>query len=183
MPFCLINGSEFMEMFVGVGAARVRNLFQEAREHKPSIIFVDEIDAIGRKRGTGLGGGHDEREQTLNQILSEMDGFEAAEGIIVMAATNRPTYSTPHSCGPGRFDRQVVVPLPTLEERRAILEVHTRGKRIGGADLDVLARATPDERSRSRDPGGRGALIAVRRGSELIENLTWKPPTTGCCSD
>ena len=126
VPFITITGSEFMEMFVGVGAARVRDLFQTARQDKPSIIFIDEIDAIGRKRGTGLGGGHDEREQTLNQILSEMDGFEPAEGIIVMAATNRPDVLDPALLRAGRFDRQIVVPLPTLEERLAILRCTAR---------------------------------------------------------
>ncbi|HUC04546.1 MAG TPA: ATP-dependent zinc metalloprotease FtsH, partial [Acidimicrobiales bacterium] len=171
VPFITITGSEFMEMFVGVGAARVRNLFETARSDRPSIIFIDEIDAIGRKRGTGLGGGHDEREQTLNQILAEMDGFDAAEGIIVMAATNRPDVLDPALLRAGRFDRQVLVPLPTLEERRAILEIHCRGKRMGvDIDLDVVARGTPGMSGADLENlVNEAALIAVRRGSEQIE--------------
>lgn len=170
VPFITITGSEFMEMFVGVGAARVRSLFDTARQHKPSIIFIDEIDAIGRKRGTGLGGGHDEREQTLNQILSEMDGFEAAEGIIVMAATNRPDVLDPALLRAGRFDRQVVVPLPTQEERRAILDVHCRGKPIGpDTDLGVVARGTPGMSGADLENlVNEAALIAVRRHSPEI---------------
>src|SRR5213079_1871796 len=134
VPFISITGSDFMEMFVGVGAARVRDLFQTAKKMGKAIIFVDEIDSIGRKRGAGLGGGHDEREQTLNQMLSEMDGFEATEGIVMMAATNRPDILDPALLRPGRFDRQVVVPLPECDERLAILTVHSKGKRI---DPDV----------------------------------------------
>src|SRR5437764_250135 len=130
VPFLSVTGSDFMEMFVGVGASRVRDLFQSARKMGRAIIFVDEIDSIGRKRGAGLGGGHDEREQTLNQMLSEMDGFEATEGIVMMAATNRPDILDPALLRPGRFDRQVVVPLPELEERLAILAVHCKHKRI-----------------------------------------------------
>ena len=122
--FLSVTGSDFMEMFVGVGASRVRDLFQQARRMGRAIIFIDEIDSIGRKRGAGLGGGHDEREQTLNQMLSEMDGFETAEGIVIMAATNRPDILDPALLRPGRFDRSIVVPLPEFEERRAILEVH-----------------------------------------------------------
>ena len=122
VPFISITGSDFMEMFVGVGAARVRDLFQTAKKQAPAIIFVDEIDSIGRKRGAGLGGGHDEREQTLNQMLSEMDGFEATEGIVMMAATNRPDILDPALLRPGRFDRQIMVPLPTQDERVEILE-------------------------------------------------------------
>jgi cell division protease FtsH len=173
VPFITITGSEFMEMFVGVGAARVRDLFDQARQHKPSIIFIDEIDAIGRKRGTGLGGSHDEREQTLNQILAEMDGFEAAESVIVMAATNRPDVLDPALLRAGRFDRQIVVPLPTLEERSAILNVHARGKQIGAdVDLEVLARATPGMSGADLENlMNEGALIAVRRGSKQIEML------------
>ena len=173
VPFITITGSEFMEMFVGVGAARVRDLFRTAREEKPSIIFIDEIDAIGRKRGTGLGGGHDEREQTLNQILSEMDGFETAEGIVVMAATNRPDILDPALLRAGRFDRQVVVPLPTLDERLAILAVHCTGKRVGpDANLDAIARATPGMSGADLENlVNEAALIAVRRGSQQIENV------------
>jgi cell division protease FtsH len=171
VPFINITGSEFMEMFVGVGAARVRDLFRTARQDKPSIIFIDEIDAIGRKRGTGLGGGHDEREQTLNQILSEMDGFEAAEGIIVMAATNRPDVLDPALLRAGRFDRQVVVPLPTLEERLAILQVHGKGKRMDdAADLEAIARATAGMSGADLENlMNEAALIAVRRDSRQIE--------------
>jgi cell division protease FtsH len=130
VPFVSVTGSDFMEMFVGVGAARVRDLFQTARKQAPAIIFVDEVDSIGRKRGAGLGGGHDEREQTLNQMLAEMDGFEATEGIVMMAATNRPDVLDPALLRPGRFDRQIVVPFPTQEERVAILEVHLKNKKV-----------------------------------------------------
>jgi cell division protease FtsH len=144
VPFISVTGSDFMEMFVGVGAARVRGLFQEARTHAPSIVFVDEIDSIGRTRGTGLGGGHDEREQTLNQLLSEMDGFDTAEGIVVMAATNRPDILDPALLRAGRFDRQVLIPLPTLDERTAILRIHGRDKHLADdVDLEVVARGTP----------------------------------------
>ncbi len=171
VPFINITGSEFMEMFVGVGAARVRDLFKTARQDKPSIIFIDEIDAIGRKRGTGLGGGHDEREQTLNQILSEMDGFEPAEGIIVMAATNRPDVLDPALLRAGRFDRQIVVPLPTLEERLAILRVHCKGKRVAAeADLETIAKGTPGMSGADLENlVNEAALIAVRRGSVQVE--------------
>ena len=157
-------------MFVGVGAARVRDLFKTARENKPSIIFIDEIDAIGRKRGTGLGGGHDEREQTLNQMLAEMDGFEAAEGIVILAATNRPDILDPALLRAGRFDRQVVIPLPSLEERRGILAVHCRGKRVGAdADLDTLARGTPGMSGADLENlVNEAALIAVRHGGGEI---------------
>jgi len=173
VPFITITGSEFMEMFVGVGAARVRDLFDQARQRKPSIIFVDEIDAIGRKRGTGLGGGHDEREQTLNQILAEMDGFEPAEGIIVMAATNRPDVLDPALLRAGRFDRQIVVPLPTLEERLAILQVHSKGKRVGpDVKLDTLARRTPGMSGADLENlMNEAALTAVRRGSTEISEV------------
>jgi cell division protease FtsH len=170
VPFITITGSEFMEMFVGVGAARVRDLFKTARESRPSIIFVDEIDAIGRKRGTGLGGGHDEREQTLNQLLAEMDGFEAAEGIIILAATNRPDILDPALLRAGRFDRQVVIPLPTLAERRAILAVHCRAKRVSqDVDLDTVARGTPGMSGADLENLiNEAALIAVRRqGPEI----------------
>ena len=133
-----------MEMPVGVGASQVRDLFQSARKMGRAIIFVDEIDSIGRHRGAGLGGGHDEREQTLNQMLSEMDGFEATEGIVMMAATNRPDILDAALLRPGRFDRQVTVPLPELADRRAILDVHCKHKHIGpDVDLDVVARGTP----------------------------------------
>ena len=126
VPFFTISGSDFVEMFVGVGASRVRDMFEQAKKHAPCIIFIDEIDAVGRHRGAGLGGGHDEREQTLNQLLVEMDGFEGNEGIIVIAATNRPDVLDPALLRPGRFDRQVVVPLPDLRGREQILKVHMR---------------------------------------------------------
>ena len=126
VPFFSISGSDFVEMFVGVGASRVRDLFEQAKKSAPCIIFIDEIDAVGRHRGAGLGGGHDEREQTLNQLLVEMDGFEGNEGIIIIAATNRPDVLDPALLRPGRFDRQVVVPLPDVKGRIEILKVHTR---------------------------------------------------------
>jgi cell division protease FtsH len=170
VPFISITGSEFLEMFVGVGAARVRDLFATARKETPSIVFVDEIDAIGRKRGTGLGGGHDEREQTLNQLLAEMDGFETTEGIVMLAATNRPDILDPALLRAGRFDRQVVIPLPTAVERTAILTVHSRGKRLApDADLDLVARGTPGmSGAELANLVNEAALIAVRRHSDAI---------------
>ena len=144
VPFFSTSASEFIEMFVGVGAARVRDLFEKARAKAPSIIFIDEIDAVGRSRGTGLGGGHDEREQTLNQLLGEMDGFEGHERVIVIAATNRPDVLDPALLRPGRFDRHVVIDLPTLNERREILKIHTRKVPLApDVDLDIIARSTP----------------------------------------
>ena len=143
VPFFSISGSEFIETFVGVGAARVRGMFEEAKKEAPSVIFIDEIDSIGRSRGTGLGGGHDEREQTLNQILSEMDGFSGREAVIVMAATNRPDVLDPALLRPGRFDRKVDLELPRREARRAILKVHTREVPLSDdVDLDDIASAT-----------------------------------------
>jgi cell division protease FtsH len=170
VPFLSVTGSDFMEMFVGVGASRVRDLFQSARKMGRAIIFVDEIDSIGRKRGAGLGGGHDEREQTLNQMLSEMDGFEATEGIVMMAATNRPDILDPALLRPGRFDRQVVVPLPELEERRAILAVHCKSKRLAeDVDLDVVARGTPGMSGADlANLVNEAALFAVRGGFDEI---------------
>ena len=170
MPFLSVSGSDFMEMFVGVGASRVRDLFQSARKLGRAIIFIDEIDTIGRKRGAGLGGGHDEREQTLNQMLNEMDGFEATEGIVMMAATNRPDILDPALLRPGRFDRQVVVPLPEHEERLAILKVHAKSKRIGpDVDLGVVARGTPGmSGAELANLVNEAALHAVRRGAEMI---------------
>ena len=132
VPFFTISGSDFVEMFVGVGASRVRDMFEQAKKHAPCIIFIDEIDAVGRQRGAGLGGGHDEREQTLNQLLVEMDGFEGNEGVIVIAATNRPDVLDPALLRPGRFDRQVVVPLPDIRGREQILKVHMRKVPLGG---------------------------------------------------
>ncbi len=144
VPFMTISGSDFVEMFVGVGAARVRDLFEQAKQSAPAIVFIDEIDAVGRHRGAGLGGGHDEREQTLNQLLVELDGFEGNSGVIVMAATNRPDILDPALLRPGRFDRQIVVDAPDLEGREAILKVHSKGKPLAPEiDLGVLARRTP----------------------------------------
>ena len=144
VPFFSISGSDFVEMFVGVGASRVRDLFVQGKKNAPCLIFIDEIDAVGRQRGAGLGGGHDEREQTLNQLLVEMDGFESNEGVILIAATNRPDVLDPALLRPGRFDRQVVVPTPDLRGRRRILEVHTKRTPLAGdVDLEVLARGTP----------------------------------------
>ena len=170
VPFLSVSGSDFMEMFVGVGASRVRDLFQTARKMGRAIIFIDEIDSIGRKRGAGLGGGHDEREQTLNQMLNEMDGFEATEGIVMIAATNRPDVLDPALLRPGRFDRQVVVPLPEHEERLAILRVHAKSKRISpDVDLAVLARGTPGmSGAELANLVNEAALHAVRRGGEMI---------------
>jgi cell division protease FtsH len=171
VPFMSVSGSDFMEMFVGVGASRVRDLFQTARKQAPAIIFVDEIDSIGRKRGAGLGGGHDEREQTLNQMLSEMDGFDPAEGVVIMAATNRPDILDPALLRPGRFDRQIVVPLPDLEERLPILQVHCKDKRIGpDVDLQLVARGTPGMSGADlANLVNEAALYAVRRGSHQVE--------------
>ena len=144
VPFFSISGSDFVEMFVGVGASRVRDLFEQGKKNAPCIIFIDEIDAVGRHRGAGLGGGHDEREQTLNQLLVEMDGFESNEGVILIAATNRPDVLDPALLRPGRFDRRVVVPRPDVRGREEILRVHTRKIPIGDdVDLRVLARGTP----------------------------------------
>jgi len=144
VPFFSISGSDFVEMFVGVGASRVRDMFDQAKKHAPCIIFIDEIDAVGRHRGAGLGGGHDEREQTLNQLLVEMDGFEGGEGVIVIAATNRPDVLDPALLRPGRFDRQVVVPLPDVRGREQILKVHARKVALQeGSRLDLIARGTP----------------------------------------
>ena len=170
VPFISVTGSDFMEMFVGVGAARVRDLFQTARKQAPAIIFVDEIDSIGRKRGAGLGGGHDEREQTLNQMLAEMDGFEATEGIVMMAATNRPDVLDSALLRPGRFDRQIVVPLPTQEERAAILRVHMRDTKISpDVNVDVIARGTPGMAGADlSNLVNEAALFAVRRGSTQV---------------
>lgn len=171
VPFLSVTGSDFMEMFVGVGASRVRDLFNEARKMGRAIIFIDEIDSIGRKRGAGLGGGHDEREQTLNQMLAEMDGFEATEGIVMMAATNRPDILDPALLRPGRFDRQVVVPLPELEDRKKILDVHMKHKKISGdVDVEVIARGTPGMSGADlANLVNEAALYAVRGGEKRIE--------------
>jgi len=174
--FLSVTGSDFMEMFVGVGASRVRDLFQQARRMGRAIIFVDEIDSIGRKRGAGLGGGHDEREQTLNQMLAEMDGFEPSEGIVIMAATNRPDILDPALLRPGRFDRQIVVPLPEAGERKAILEVHSRDKRMGpDVDMETMAQATPGMSGADlANLVNEAALVAVRRGSKQIERIDFE---------
>lgn len=144
VPFFSISGSDFVEMFVGVGASRVRDLFDQAKKHAPCLIFIDEIDAVGRQRGAGLGGGHDEREQTLNQLLVEMDGFDSNEGIIVIAATNRPDILDMALLRPGRFDRRIVVPMPDVRGREEILNVHVRKVPLAeDVDLKVIARSTP----------------------------------------
>jgi len=176
VPFMSVSGSDFMEMFVGVGASRVRDLFATARKQAPAIVFIDEIDSIGRKRGAGLGGGHDEREQTLNQLLSEMDGFDPTEGIVVMAATNRPDILDAAILRPGRFDRQIVVPLPDLEERLPILQVHCKDKRVApSVDLEVVARGTPGMSGADlANLVNEAALHAVRRGSTVIENVDFE---------
>jgi len=170
VPFLSVTGSDFMEMFVGVGASRVRDLFQSARKMGRAIIFVDEIDSIGRKRGAGLGGGHDEREQTLNQMLAEMDGFEVSTGIVMIAATNRPDILDPALLRPGRFDRQVVVPLPELSDRRAILAVHVKHKKMSDdVDLDVVARGTPGMSGADlANLVNEAALFAVRSGASEV---------------
>lgn len=170
VPFLTVSASEFMEMFVGVGASRVRNLFEEARKSSPAIIFIDELDSIGRRRGAGIGGGHDEREQTLNQILSEMDGFEKDTSVIVIAATNRPDILDPALLRPGRFDRQVTIGLPTLSERRDILKVHVRNKPIAeDVDLERLAGATPMFSGADLENlTNEAALIAARSSKQII---------------
>jgi cell division protease FtsH len=170
VPFLSVTGSDFMEMFVGVGASRVRDLFQSARKMGRAIIFIDEIDSIGRKRGAGLGGGHDEREQTLNQMLSEMDGFESTEGIVMMAATNRPDILDSALLRPGRFDRQVVVPLPEVDERVAILGVHCIDKKVAAdVDLLIVAKGTPGMSGADlANLVNEAALFAVRRGDDQI---------------
>ena len=176
VPFLSVTGSDFMEMFVGVGASRVRDLFQTARKQAPAIIFIDEIDSIGRKRGAGLGGGHDEREQTLNQMLAEMDGFETTEGIVMMAATNRPDILDPALLRPGRFDRQIVVPLPDLEERLPILQVHCKDKRIApDVDLRLVARGTPGMSGADlSNLVNEAALHAVRRNADAVQMIDFE---------
>jgi cell division protease FtsH len=170
VPFFSISGSDFVEMFVGVGAARVRDLFIQGKKSAPCIIFIDEIDAVGRHRGAGLGGGHDEREQTLNQLLVEMDGFEANEGVILIAATNRTDVLDPALLRPGRFDRQVVVPVPDLKGREAILRVHTRRTPIADTvDLSILARSTPGFSGADLENlVNEAALFAARTGNEAV---------------
>ncbi|MBW1613271.1 MAG: ATP-dependent zinc metalloprotease FtsH [Deltaproteobacteria bacterium] len=170
VPFLSISGSDFVEMFVGVGASRVRDLFVQGKKNAPCIIFLDEIDAVGRHRGAGLGGGHDEREQTLNQLLVEMDGFESNEGVILISATNRPDVLDPALLRPGRFDRQVVVPVPDVRGRENILKVHTKKTRIGdGVDLSVIARGTPGFTGADlENMVNEAALLAARRNKDKI---------------
>ena len=170
VPFFSISGSEFVEMFVGVGASRVRDLFDQAKKHAPSIIFIDEIDAVGRHRGAGLGGSHDEREQTLNQILVEMDGFETDTSVIVIAATNRPDILDPALLRPGRFDRRVVLDRPDIKGREAILKVHVRGKPLApDVDLGVLAKSTPGFVGADLENlVNEAAILAARRGKKQI---------------
>lgn len=173
VPFFTITGSDFMEMFVGVGAKRVRDMFSKAKEKSPSIIFIDELDSIGRKRGAGLGGGHDEREQTLNQMLSELDGFEPNEGVIVMGATNRPDILDKALLRPGRFDRQITVNLPTQEHREDILKIHAKNKKMSeDIDLEEIARSTPGFSGADlRNLLNEAALIAARKKSKEIEQV------------
>jgi len=171
VPFLSISGSDFVEMFVGVGASRVRDLFLQGKKNAPCIIFLDEIDAVGRHRGAGLGGGHDEREQTLNQLLVEMDGFESNEGVILISATNRPDVLDPALLRPGRFDRQVVVPVPDVRGRESILKVHTKKTRIGDdVDHSVIARGTPGFTGADlENMTNEAALLAARRNKDKID--------------
>ncbi|HVT34683.1 MAG TPA: ATP-dependent zinc metalloprotease FtsH, partial [Nevskiaceae bacterium] len=171
VPFFTISGSDFVEMFVGVGASRVRDMFDQAKKHAPCIIFIDEIDAVGRHRGAGLGGGHDEREQTLNQLLVEMDGFEGNEGVIIIAATNRPDVLDPALLRPGRFDRQVVVPLPDVRGREQILKVHMRAVPLhDGVKPEILARATPGFSGADlANLVNEAALFAARANKRLVD--------------
>ncbi len=171
VPFFSISGSDFVEMFVGVGASRVRDLFVQGKKNAPCIIFIDEIDAVGRHRGAGLGGGHDEREQTLNQLLVEMDGFESNEGVILISATNRPDVLDPALLRPGRFDRQVVVPVPDIKGREGILKVHLKQKLVAdNVDVSVLARGTPGFTGADiENMVNEAALMAARRGKDRVE--------------
>src|ERR1041384_5496472 len=171
VPSFSISGSDFVEMFVGVGAARVRDMFEQAKKHAPCIVFIDEIDAVGRQRGAGLGGGNDEREQTLNQLLVEMDGFEATMGVIVIAATNRPDVLDPALLRPGRFDRQVVVPLPDIRGREEILKVHMRKVPLApDVKPDIIARGTPGFSGADlANIVNEAALFAARRNKRLVE--------------
>jgi cell division protease FtsH len=176
VPFFSISGSDFVEMFVGVGASRVRDLFEQGKKHAPCIIFMDEIDAVGRHRGAGLGGGHDEREQTLNQLLVEMDGFETNEGVILIAATNRPDVLDPALLRPGRFDRQVVVPRPDVKGREEILRVHARRIPLSpDVDLKVLARGTPGFSGADlANLVNEAALLAARQSKKLVEMIDFE---------
>ena len=168
MPFYSISGSDFVEMFVGVGASRVRDLFETAKKNAPAIIFIDEIDAVGRQRGAGMGGGHDEREQTLNQLLVEMDGFDGNEGVIVIAATNRSDVLDPALLRPGRFDRQILVGRPDVKGREAILRVHAKNKPLADdVDLKVVAQQTPGFAGADLENVlNEAALVAARRNKK-----------------
>ena len=172
VPFFSISGSDFVEMFVGVGASRVRDMFEQAKKHAPCIIFIDEIDAVGRHRGAGLGGGHDEREQTLNQLLVEMDGFEGNDGVIIIAATNRPDVLDPALLRPGRFDRQVVVPVPDIKGREMILEIYgKKTKMAADVDMAVIARGTPGFSGADLENlVNEAALLAARENREEVDN-------------
>ena len=192
VPFYSISGSDFVEMFVGVGASRVRDLFEQAKANAPAIVFVDEIDAVGRHRGAGFGGGHDEREQTLNQLLVELDGFDTKGGVIVIAATNRPDILDPALLRPGRFDRQIVVAQPDLHGRKGILRVHARGKPFApGVDLDMIARRTPGFTGADlANVINEGALLTARENKhqitmaaleEAIDRVTAGPSARACC--
>ncbi len=174
VPFYSISGSDFVEMFVGVGASRVRDLFEQAKENAPAIVFIDEIDAVGRHRGTGMGGGHDEREQTLNQLLVEMDGFDVRGGVILIAATNRPDVLDPALLRPGRFDRQIGVDAPDLAGRTQILKVHARGKPIGpGVDLEAVGRRTPGFSGADlANVLNEAALLTARNGGKVIDDAS-----------
>ncbi len=176
VPFFSISGSDFVEMFVGVGASRVRDLFEQGKKHAPCIIFIDEIDAVGRHRGAGLGGGHDEREQTLNQLLVEMDGFESNEGVIIVAATNRPDVLDPAILRPGRFDRRIVVPRPDIKGRVEILKVHTRKTPLAGdVDIEVIARGTPGFVGADLENlVNEAALLAARQDKEAVSMLDFE---------
>ncbi|MCX5748568.1 MAG: ATP-dependent zinc metalloprotease FtsH [Proteobacteria bacterium] len=176
VPFFSISGSDFVEMFVGVGASRVRDLFEQGKKNAPCIIFIDEIDAVGRHRGAGLGGGHDEREQTLNQLLVEMDGFESNDGVIIIAATNRPDVLDPALLRPGRFDRRIVVPRPDLRGRAGILAVHTRKVPLAASvDIDILARGTPGFSGADLEfLVNEAALIAARRDKDKVEMIDFE---------
>src|SRR5262249_8575052 len=176
VPFFSISGSDFVEMFVGVGASRVRDLFLQGKKNAPCIIFIDEIDAVGRHRGAGLGGGHDEREQTLNQLLVEMDGFESNEGVILIAATNRPDVLDPALLRPGRFDRRVVVPRPDLRGRLAILKVHTHRVNLADdVDLEIIARGTPGFVGADlQNLVNESALLAARRDANQVHRIDFE---------
>ena len=176
VPFFTISGSDFVEMFVGVGASRVRDMFEQGKKNSPCIIFIDEIDAVGRSRGAGLGGGNDEREQTLNQLLVEMDGFDTNEGVIIIAATNRPDVLDPALLRPGRFDRQVVVPNPDIEGRKKILDVHTRKIALApDVEISVIARGTPGFSGADlANLSNEAALLAARRNKRLVTMLDFE---------